>query len=186
MRLVAPMLVFCALAASSALADDVRIVVLVRHAERAAAPSDDPGLSQAGKARAEALADALADARVDAIITTQFARTKATAEPLARARRLTPSVVTGGADTAVHAREVAAAVKALAPGSLALVVGHSDTVPAIIAALGGPALDDLCDAEFATMFTLIVPSNGPPRLLRTTYGAPDPPMPADCGRTMKK
>jgi hypothetical protein len=47
------------------------VVVLVRHAEKAASPADDPGLSQEGRARAEALAAALAEADVDAIVVTQ-------------------------------------------------------------------------------------------------------------------
>jgi broad specificity phosphatase PhoE len=158
------------------------IVVLVRHAERASAPPDDPGLSDAGRARAEALAEALEHARVDAVITTQYERTRRTAEPLARGRQLTPVIIRAGADTAAHVREVATAVRLQPPGSFVLVVGHSNTVPAIVGALGGPTLPDLCDAEYATLFALVLPADGAPRLVRSSYGAPDPPEP--CGRTM--
>ena len=66
------------------------LVLLVRHAEKAAEPTDDPPLTAAGAERAQALATALHDAGVTAIITTQLRRTPATALPLATARGLTP------------------------------------------------------------------------------------------------
>src|SRR5215203_3829760 len=72
------------------------IVVLVRHAEKATSPGNDAGLTEAGRARADALADALHDARVDAVITSQYERTRMTAEPIAAARHLTPLVVQAG------------------------------------------------------------------------------------------
>src|SRR5213078_4827272 len=54
-------------------------VILVRHAEKAAAPADDPPLTAAGEARAKDLLDAVRDARVTAIVTTQLVRAKSTA-----------------------------------------------------------------------------------------------------------
>ena len=158
------------------------IVVLVRHAEKAATPTNDPGLTEAGRARAEDLADALRDARVDAILTSQFDRTRRTAEPLAVARRLTPVVTQAGADTPTHVRDVAAAVRRQPAGGLVLVVGHTNTIPPIIAALGGPQLPDICDGEYSRLFTLVLPPAGSPRLIQSNYGAPDPAEP--CGRTM--
>jgi hypothetical protein len=65
-----------------------------------------------------------------------------------------------------------------------VVVGHSNTIPPIIAALGGPALPDICDGEHARLFTLILPPGAPSRLLQSSYGAPDPAEP--CGRTMTR
>ena len=158
------------------------VVVLVRHAEKAITPTTDPGLTDAGRARAEALAEALRDARVDAIVTSQFERTRKTAEPLAVARRLTPVVTQAGSDTPTHVRDVAAAVRRQPAGGLVLVVGHTNTIPPIIAALGGPQLPDICDAEYSRLFTLVLPPAGSPRLIQSTYGAPDRAEP--CGRTM--
>ena len=64
-------------------------VFVVRHAERAddgaAKLEDDPDLSAAGRARAEALAAALEDAGITAIFATQYKRTHQTAAPLAKA-----------------------------------------------------------------------------------------------------
>jgi broad specificity phosphatase PhoE len=157
-------------------------VVLVRHAEKAAGPAEDPGLTEAGRARADALAEALRDARVDAVITSQYERTRKTAEPVAVARDLEPVVMQAGTDTVTHVREVAAAVRRQPVGGLVLVVGHTNTIPPIIAALGGPQLPDICDGEYARLFTLVLPPGGSPRLIQSTYGAPDPAEP--CGRSM--
>jgi broad specificity phosphatase PhoE len=158
------------------------VVILVRHAEKAASPPDDPGLTDAGRARADALAEALREARVDAVITSHFERTRTTADPIAAARHLTPVVVQAGTDTLTHVREVAAAVRRQPAGGLVVVVGHSNTIPPIIAELGGPQLPDICDDEYAGLFTLVLPPGGAPRLIRSTYGAPDAAEP--CGRTM--
>lgn len=154
------------------------LVLLVRHAEKAAEPKDDPSLTPAGMERARALAAALRDAGVEAIITTQLRRTRETARPLAEARGLTPEVVEiRGGGMEAHARAVAAAVRRHA-GATVLVVGHSNSLPAIIAALGGPRVPDLCESVYCTLFVL-VPGAGEARLVRSRYGAPDPPPDCD-------
>ena len=110
--------------------------------------ASDPGLTDAGRARADALREALRDAHVNAIITTQFARTRKTAEPLAETRhRFTPVVVQAGSDTAAHVRAVAAAIHAQSVAGVIVVVGHSNTITPLVAALGGPTLPDICDGE---------------------------------------
>lgn len=156
-----------------------QVVVLVRHAEKAEAPPDDVALNAEGAERARALAAVLADARVDTIITTEFRRTRDTAAPLAAQLKLTPRVVPAGDDTAAHVRAVADAVRA-AGGTAVLVVGHSNTVPAVIAALGGPGLADLCETEYAHLFVLHLAPGEPARLIRGAYGVPDEPAGAGC------
>jgi phosphohistidine phosphatase SixA len=152
-------------------------VILVRHAEKAVAPADDPALSPAGAARAAALAAALADAGVEQVLTTRFRRTRETAAPLAAARGLRPVVIDAAGDTAAHVAAVAAAVRAAA--GTVLVVGHSNTVPAIIAALGGPALPPLCEGSYSRVFVLSG-LDGAPRLQRWRYGADDAPAADGC------
>ncbi|HEU0080180.1 MAG TPA: histidine phosphatase family protein, partial [Longimicrobiaceae bacterium] len=104
--LAALLLALCGCAAPvRAAAQEPTTVVVVRHAEKAAAGGQDPELSEAGAARAGALAAALADAGVDAVVTTQLRRTRLTAQPLMRELDLAPEVVaTGGAD---HPKAVA-------------------------------------------------------------------------------
>lgn len=158
------------------------MVYLVRHAEKATQPANDPGLTPDGQARARALADVLADAGVRAIITTQFARTKLTSAPLAEKLGLpveNVGIATGAASNPqaqadalrVHAQAVALAVRAHA-GAAVLVVAHSNTIPAIVAALGGPKFADLCDGDYDQLFVLELPASGTPRFVRARFGAP--------------
>lgn len=170
------------LAVPAALHAQATTVILVRHAEKAPAPASDPLLSEAGQLRAIALADALADAGVQVVIVTPFQRTRLTAAPVAEKRGLAPQVV---ATTPTHVADVARAVREH-KGKTVLVVGHSNTIPAIVGALGGPKLPDLCDAQYAQLFTLVIPEQGSPALVRSQYGAADAPTAADCSRAMKQ
>ncbi|MBK7350032.1 MAG: histidine phosphatase family protein [Gemmatimonadales bacterium] len=177
-RLCAPALAACLLLPVS-LTAQAATVILVRHAEKAA-PSGDPPLSAPGRARAAALGAALVDFPVTTIITSEYRRTRETAAPLATARGLVPVVVAARSGADSNAAAVARALGAVPAGTAALVVGHSNTLGPIIAALGGPVLPDLCDGEYATLFVLELPPDGAPRLLRARYGAPDPPGATEC------
>jgi len=156
-------------------------VILVRHAEKAATPADDPGLTEAGQARARALAAIARDAGVTAIITTQFARTRETARPAAEALGVTPEVAKAGG--AQHAQEVAGFIRAHA-GGVVLVVGHSNTIPAIIAALGAPQPPAICDSEYDNIYLVTIPASGQARVIRARYGEPSP-ITAECGAMMR-
>jgi phosphohistidine phosphatase SixA len=160
-------------------------VIIVRHAEKAAKPADDPPLTNDGMARAKDLAAAVADAHVSMVIATQFARSQGTAKPVADAVGKPVVVVPATADPKAHADSVAAKVRSAPAGSAVLIVGHSNTVPLIIAALGGPKMQDLCDAEYANMFVMQM-SSGAPKLIRAHYGVSDPMGSEKCNRTMKK
>jgi len=168
--------------AASALLAQPSTVILVRHAEKAATPASDPNLTPAGEQRARDLLHALADAHVGSIITTQFARTKETAKPLADSVHETPIVVATGS-MKEHVEAIAAKVKGAKKGSTVLVVGHSNTIPMIIAALGGPKMADLCDAEYSHLFVLEMSESGSARLIRGHFGAADPPNADGCRRT---
>jgi len=156
-------------------------VILVRHAEKAAEPANDPGLTPDGERRAHDLAQVARDAGVTAVITTQFARTRATAQPLASALSITPEVI--DARGATHAQDVATAVRRHA-GQVVLVVGHSNTIPAIIAALGAAQPPPICDQEYDNLYVVTVPASGPARLIHARYGAPTP-VAAGCGPMMR-
>jgi phosphohistidine phosphatase SixA len=155
-------------------------IVLVRHAERSAEPTADPALSPAGMARAQALAASLANAGVSAIITTQYRRSRETAQPLAESMHIAPQIVAARkGEGAAHVTEVAAAVRAQVGGTV-LVVGHSNTVIAIAAALGAPKLADLCETSYSHVLVLR-PAKPVPQLLHLRYGAPDTaPAEPDC------
>lgn len=152
------------------------VVIVVRHAERAPGTGDPP-LSDAGMQRAAALSELGKLSGVSAIVTTQLQRTRQTAAPLAEALKITPVVVPTQADLPKHAAEVAAAVRQQA-GKTVLVVGHSNTVPAIVAALGGPKLPDLCEPEYDGIITMILDPGGSVRIVKARFGAPTPVEPA--------
>ena len=175
--------VFFAVAQASA-QSATTVVILVRHAEKAAAPAADPPLTEAGVARARALATALADANVRAVITTELIRTRETARPLADALGLPLETVHTGV-LGVHAKAVADAVRAHA-GQTVLVVGHSNTIPSIIAALGGPKFGDICDTQYSNLFVLILrPGDKKADLVISSYGAPSPDAAMTCPGSMK-
>lgn len=169
---------------SKALAQDgsgpAFLVILVRHADKAPSPPDDPELTPAGLERARILATALRDARVTAIITTQYRRTRETAEPLADQRRVTPEIVSVGSSVELGAH-VAAVVKAVQrhPGETVVVVGHNNTIPLIIAALGGPTVSNICESSYGRLF-VIISMMGSGRTVEARYGAADPAPGPDC------
>ena len=142
-------------------------VFVVRHAERAdtaagAAPTmaADPELSDAGRARAESLAAALEDAEVVAIFATEFKRTQATAAPLAKALGLQV--------TTISSKEPAKLIQAVkSAGGNVVVVGHSNTVPAIVKDLGVAAPITVGDAEYDNLF--VVTLGATPSVLRLHY-----------------
>ena len=156
------------------------IVILVRHAEKAAAPANDPPLTDVGIARARTLAAVLSDASVGAVIATPTVRTRETARPTAEAYGLTVETV-GFAPTALHAKAVAEAVMKHA-GKTVLVVGHSNTVAAIVAALGGPKMADLCDTQYSLLITMVIGGHTV-RVIRSSYGIATPDTPEVCSAT---
>lgn len=156
----------------------VTVVVIVRHADKAAQPAADPPLTEVGSARAQALAQMLKNSNVAAVLHTPTVRTRDTAMPTARQFGLTPEVLPMG-PAAVHAEVVAEAVRKHA-GQTVLVVGHSNTVMKYIAALGGPTRPDLCDHQYDGIYTLVI-AHGETRLVEGRYGPPNPPATQACG-----
>ena len=160
-------------ATAMAQAPVVTTVIVVRHAEKANQPANDPPLTPAGKERAKALATAVKDAGVTAVITTQFQRTRQTAEPTAAEFHLTPEVVAAKGSVADHAAAVAQAVMLHAGGTI-LVVEHSNTVADVVAALGAPRPADVCDAEYDRMEIVTIQWGGKAGVIQSRYGAPTP------------
>ena len=158
-------------AAPAARAQATTTIILVRHAEKAAIPSDDPPLSPAGEARSLALLDALREAGVQAVVTTQLQRTRLTAAPLARELGLTPEVVPVSGSAATHARQVADYVLARHAGQTVLVVGHSNTIPEIVAALGAGLADPIDDDTYDDLYVVTRPADGAARRLHVRYGS---------------
>jgi phosphohistidine phosphatase SixA len=145
------------------------VVVVARHADRLPGQKTDE-LAAAGVARSRELARVLEKAGVSVIVHSDTQRAAQTAAPLAAAAGITP-VVLPAKDYAAIAGEVRKH-----PGGALLIVGHSNTVPAIITALGGPPLPDLGEAEFDDLFMLTLCRCGwrPARLVKLQFGAISP------------
>jgi phosphohistidine phosphatase SixA len=141
------------------------VVFVVRHAERADAGMmkgmEDPPLSAEGQERANRLAAMLRSADITHVFATQFKRTQMTAQPLATAEHLDVTTVT--------AKDIDALVQQLAAAKgPSLVVGHSDTVPKILKALG--ARDDVSigENEYDNLF-LVVKVGGETKLVKLRF-----------------
>jgi len=67
-------------------------------------------------------------------------------------------------------------------GKTVLVVGHSNTVAAIVAALGGPKMTDLCDTQYSLLITMVIDGHTV-RVIRSSYGIATPDTPEVCSAT---
>jgi phosphohistidine phosphatase SixA len=183
--LAVALLPISATATTMAAQDGPSLVILVRHAEKAAVPGDDPPLSELGHERASALAAALIASPPTSIIVSSRQRTAMTAEAVALKTGVKPQVISLDGGGAAHIAAVAAAVRA--QRGVVLVIGHSNTVPAIIKALGGPSLPDICDATYGHLFVL-KPASGaqPTSLVMSRFGAAEPAPPASCAGMVPK
>src|ERR1044072_760453 len=92
--LLIALLLLSQLAFAQPQAEAVTTVFLIRHAERAEEPRQDPPLTEKGTARSEALARLLSTAGIKAIFTSHIARRNQPAEPLAKQLGLTPTAQT--------------------------------------------------------------------------------------------
>ncbi len=144
---------------------------LVRHAEKAAAPANDPPLTAAGQQRAQALLDTLRGKKIRFIYSTNTLRTRSTAEPLSQVIGIPIQPYT--TDTLW---EVARRLAKLRGGN-ALIVGHSNTMLPLLNQL--PVTHQkktIPDTDYDNLFVVTVKRRflRPPlvRLQERTYGEP--------------
>ena len=104
--------------------------------------------------------------RIDAIYVSPDAAQPLTAAPLAARLRLTPD---GRADRR-SARAWRIACCANTPAAEFSIVGHGNTVPAIVAALSGASdIPPIGAQDYGTMYIVTVPRIGHANYLRLTY-----------------
>jgi broad specificity phosphatase PhoE len=147
-------------------------VIFVRHAEKTAEPADDPLLSLAGERRATELARQLVDADVvagiDAVYATPYRRTVDTVKPVADALGL-PITSYDAADTEKIMEQIVRKHK----GKIILVVGHGNTLPALIGNMGAskkvPVIDE---NEYDNIYIVSIPWFGKTKTIRLRYGEP--------------
>ena len=144
---------------------DPTIVYLVRHAERAENGTADPPLSVAGQIRVQTLKAILADADLTTVYSTDYERTRETARPIAEA--------TGLDILPYDPRDLGAFAEELRqmPGRH-LVVGHSNTTPDLVAALGGEPNGTIDEMEYDRLYILVVPPGGGAITTLLRFGEP--------------
>jgi broad specificity phosphatase PhoE len=147
-------------------------IIFVRHAEKATEPADDPGLSEAGQRRVAELTRQLVDADVvagiDAVYATNYNRTQETARPIADALDL-PINTYDASDT----ETVLATILKEHKGKIILVVGHSNTVPMLIANLGASKkVPPIHESEYDNIYIISIPWFGKTKTIRLRFGEP--------------
>ena len=174
--LVLSLAVFCQAAIAQEEFKPITVFV-VRHAEKEDEPKQDPPLKKEGVARSQELARVLGGANIKAIYTSQFARTKLTAEPLVAKSGATVTSLTlkpNPSNLRLISEESTAELinKILArPGESALVIGHSNWIPDVIKMLGGDIVPTIDEQKFDDLFVVTVYAKGKAKVAQLKYGA---------------
>lgn len=144
------------------------VVVLVRHAESEVSNTGDPDLSPAGERRAAQLgpflADALAGRAVDHLYAADTRRAQQTVASVANEFRL-PVNLLAGSDWA----GLASRIRRDHRGETVVVVGYASTLPTVLDNLSAQHVS-FDAADFGSIYVVLVPSPGQPRVLRLRYG----------------
>ena len=152
-------------------------VFLVRHAEKQAPEVSEeprnPELTEAGHARAATLAHVLGETGLDVVLSTPFHRTEQTAAPIARAVGTEVVITPIAAD---FAEALAKRIRADHAGQRVLVVGHSNTTPSVIRALGVAEAEvpEISEDEYDDLFLVTLPPEGGAWLTTLRYGTESP------------
>lgn len=125
--------------------------ILIRHGEKDESQpgSADPHLSVEGRARAQTLVHVVGNAGIKAIYTSRFIRTKEMAQPLASKLNLEPVQL----DEPARIKKDILTKRA---GQSVLVIGHTDTIPQLVALLGGDLTIRIKDGEFDNLYLLSI------------------------------
>ncbi|MFL6596868.1 MAG: histidine phosphatase family protein, partial [Chthoniobacterales bacterium] len=100
------------------------------------------------------------DSQITSVFVTEFKRTQQTAAPAARVAHVTPTVI--------PANDIGAVVQKLrALNGNALVVGHGNTIPDVLKALGIATPVNIPEDDYAEIFAVVL--GDAPQLLRLHY-----------------
>ena len=141
------------------------VAFLVRHAEKEGGP--DPALTAAGKVRAAALSELLRDDGIDAVLSSDFRRTRETAQPVATVLNKDIEIYDPYdlLDLAEQLRD---------RGGRVLVVGHSNTTPELARLLGGEPGAPIDEAtEYDRLYVVTVFEDGRVETELRRYGNED-------------
>jgi len=124
-----------------------RTIFLTRHAEKQNDGTHDPSLTKTGYQRAKNLITLLKNRNVTQIYSTDYKRTKQTASPLAENVNLTIKIY-DPKNLKSFAQQV------LLSQENVLIVGHSNTTPALVELLGGGLQNDMTESDYGLVYEL--------------------------------
>jgi phosphohistidine phosphatase SixA len=174
-----PAVVLALLLAGVAAQAQPTTVILVRHAEKANKSAATPLKEPKGFLRARALANAVGEFGISAVVASEFLRTQQTVAATASHLGLEESVV-----QLTDPQAIADEILGRYRGRTVLVAGHSNTVPQMIEALGGPSLCPnrggvlvkgecrIPDREYDNLYVVRIFESGPAGFMATRYGEP--------------
>jgi broad specificity phosphatase PhoE len=144
------------------------IIYLVRHAEKVTSDPNnkDPQLTEKGQKRAFDLAKKLKKQKIFAIYSTDFLRTKLTAQPIADKNKISlkiydPKPLKTFVETLLQENK----------GKKILIVGHSNTVLETIEAIGGKRpIEKILDNEYDYFLTVKISVEGLVEVTVEHYG----------------
>jgi 2,3-bisphosphoglycerate-dependent phosphoglycerate mutase len=148
----------------------VTTIILVRHAEKIIDPNNpDVDLSPAGQARAQELVRMFGDAGINAIYATQYKRTQETVKPLADKLGLPVNQI-----NSKNTADLLTQIRAQHSGQTIFIAGHNNTVPEIIAALGGPQYPIIPETEYDNLYIVTTYRTGKAKVVKMKYGSAAP------------
>ena len=143
---------------ASELYSQKKTIILVRHAEKDAVQSEmsgDPALSVAGKERAERLVTKIKKYRPGAVYSTDYIRTRDTAAPMAKRRKLQIQIYDAKKPNELIDQVLKSRTKRF------LIVGHSNTIPELANLLIKKDLfQSLDENEYGTIWLIRIKSGG--------------------------
>lgn len=134
--------------------EKVTTFYFIRHAEKATGQGNDPELTAKGSSRAQQWVNYFFLKEVDHVISSDFKRTKATAAPLAKAKKLPVEIYD------VHQVDGKSLLKTYRGKSVAL-FGHSNTINAYANALQNDSIyKELNEKDYDHFFVVRVDNEG--------------------------
>jgi broad specificity phosphatase PhoE len=138
-------------------------VILVRHAEKDY--GDDPNLTPEGQERAERLREMLKNTELAAVYSTDLRRTMQTAEPTAAEKDLRIRIY-----SPYDLRFFAPQLLRRHRGETILVVGHSNTTPALASLLDPNAeYPRFSELDYTNFYIMTIPQEGDAKLLKLRF-----------------
>jgi len=165
-RVILAIVIFLMIGAQAhAQKDKTTTIFLVRHAEKVKDGTKDPALTFEGKQRANELKDILQHVDLAAVYSTNFKRTKNTAMPTATAQNLKVKLY-----NPMDSGKFLDGVLKKHKGKNILIVGHSNTIPALVnSLLGDQRYEALADSDYNNLFIVTITRGAEADVLQLTF-----------------